>query len=425
MKDKNKNRKGYRKTKVGWIPERWNCSRLENAASVRTGPFGAQLHERDYVDDGTPIVTVEHLSELGIVHRNLPLVSDKDKKRLSRYILKMGDIVFSRVGSVDRNSLVSVREEGWLFSGRLLRVRPNCKYLFPLYVSSVFHRQTFKNHMRNIAVGGTMACLNTALLSRVFIPLPPLPEQKAIASVLECWDKSIQKYEEKIEKKWNIKKGLMQKLLSGEQRLPGFDGEWEKTKISSLAMVLSGGTPSKGNSTFWEGNIPWISSSDLKIDEIDDFKIHRFISEEAVKLSATKIIPANSILVVSRVAVGKVALSKCDICTSQDFQNLVIINNSTNARYLTYQLKRHVRKLTRLNQGTSISGFLKKDLINLPIPLPCLPEQKAIASILSSSDSEIKALERKLALLRDQKKYLLNNLVTGTIRLPEFCKVVG
>ena len=107
------------------------------------------------------------------------------------------------------------------------------------------------------------------------------------------------------------------------------------------------------------------------------------------------------------------------------FQNLVIINNSTNARYLTYQLKRHVRKLTRWNQGTSISGFLKKDLINLPIPLPCLPEQKAIASILSSSDSEIKALERKLALLRDRKKYLLNNLVTGTIRLPEFCKVVG
>ena len=93
---------------------------------IQTGPFGSQLHKRDYVQVGTPIITVEHLGENRILHTDLPRVSDDDRDRLSRYTLRQGDIVFSRVGSVDRRSLVREEEEGWLFSGRCLRVRPGC-----------------------------------------------------------------------------------------------------------------------------------------------------------------------------------------------------------------------------------------------------------------------------------------------------------
>jgi len=100
---------------------------LKDIAVSQTGPFGSQLHEKDYVKNGTPIVTVEHLGEIGFVLDNLPLVSDEDKARLSKYTLKEGDIVFSRVGSVDRCTYVSKKEDGWLFSGRCLRVRFNEK----------------------------------------------------------------------------------------------------------------------------------------------------------------------------------------------------------------------------------------------------------------------------------------------------------
>ena len=92
---------------------------------IQTGPFGSQLHQRDYVSEGTPIITVEHLGENRISHQNMPYVSDHDKKRLSRYTLREGHVVFSRVGSVDRRALVRQAEEGWLFSGRCLRVRPD------------------------------------------------------------------------------------------------------------------------------------------------------------------------------------------------------------------------------------------------------------------------------------------------------------
>ena len=98
---------------------------LRDIAEIQTGPFGSQLHKEDYVDVGTPIVTVEHLGCRVFSEQNLPMVSDTDKSRLSKYVLKKGDIVFSRVGSVDRCSFVDPKHDGWMFSGRCLRVRPS------------------------------------------------------------------------------------------------------------------------------------------------------------------------------------------------------------------------------------------------------------------------------------------------------------
>ena len=98
--------------------------RLKFLADIQTGPFGSQLHKEDYVKYGTPIVTVEHLGKRIFTEQNLPKVSEEDKNRLNKYLLKRGDIVFSRVGSVDRCSFVDEEHEGWLFSGRCLRVRP-------------------------------------------------------------------------------------------------------------------------------------------------------------------------------------------------------------------------------------------------------------------------------------------------------------
>lgn len=106
------------------VPQGWTDATVGDFASVQTGPFGSQLHNEDYVESGTPIITVEHMDGKYIAHRNLPLVSQNDVDRLRKYDLHTGDIVFSRVGSVDRAVMVSQHEDGWLFSGRCLRVRP-------------------------------------------------------------------------------------------------------------------------------------------------------------------------------------------------------------------------------------------------------------------------------------------------------------
>ncbi len=160
---------------------------------IQTGPFGSQLHQEDYVQIGTPIITVEHLGENRILHANTPKVSDDDRNRLSRYRLNKGDIVFSRVGSVDRRALVREKEEGWLFSGRCLRVRPDPKKIDSQFLSYFFGLPAFKEHIRAIAVGATMPSLNTSLLSEIAVPHPSnIDEQRAIAHILGTLDDKIE-----------------------------------------------------------------------------------------------------------------------------------------------------------------------------------------------------------------------------------------
>lgn len=210
----------HKHTEVGIIPEDWKVTKLGAVADVKTGPFGSTLHEKDYVNDGTPIITVEHLSEQGVIYENLPMVSDIDRKRLNAYSLLKGDIVFSRVGSVDRNSLIKEEENGWLFSGRLLRIRSKTSEVDSSFLSYYFHQEPTKQRIRSVAVGQTMASLNTQILKNIDITFPPIKaEQAAIATVLTDMDTEIVALEQKREKTRALKQGMMQELLTGRIRL--------------------------------------------------------------------------------------------------------------------------------------------------------------------------------------------------------------
>lgn len=181
-------------TVYGPMPCTLSSSRLSAlcaSGGVQTGPFGSQLHQEDYVEHGTPIITVEHLGENRVVHTNLPRVSEEDKQRLSKYTLQEGDIIFSRVGSVDRRALVQRSEDGWLFSGRCLRVRPNPHLLDSRWLSYFFGLPAFKNYIRGIAVGATMPSINTKILSDVPIYFPDLEIQHQAANVLTYIDDRI------------------------------------------------------------------------------------------------------------------------------------------------------------------------------------------------------------------------------------------
>ena len=165
---------------------------LGDIADIQTGPFGSQLHSRDYAaNHGTPIVTVEHLGERKFACQNLPLVKDEDKLRLLKYTMLPGDIIFSRVGSVDRCSYALEENSGWLFSGRCLRIRCNGEvdptFLY-FYLSSV----KVKSFIRRIAVGATMPSINTSIMGEIPIELPSLDVQKAIGEFITLLDEKIE-----------------------------------------------------------------------------------------------------------------------------------------------------------------------------------------------------------------------------------------
>jgi type I restriction enzyme S subunit len=207
------------KTRLPGFNGEWVAATIGEVAVVKTGPFGSSLHEHDYVQDGTPIITVEHLGEFRVTRQNLPLISDEDCRRLNTYTLEAGDIVFSRVGSVDRNALIREDEAGWLFSGRLLRVRADKKRVVPAFLSHQFHTESFKNSVLAVAVGQTMASLNTKILKNLRVLVPSIAEQVAIATIVSDLNTEIEALESRRDKTRNLKQGMMQELLTGRIRL--------------------------------------------------------------------------------------------------------------------------------------------------------------------------------------------------------------
>jgi type I restriction enzyme S subunit len=163
-------------------------------------------------------------------------------------------------------------------------------------------------------------------------------------------------------------------------RFKEFSGEWKEKQLKELGDFKGGGTPSKEVSKYWNGNMPWISSSDISKDNIYCINVNKFINKKSIKESATKIIPKNSILFVSRVGVGKLAINKKELCTSQDFTNF--ISNQINSYYLGYFFLANKNILESFNQGTSIKGFTKSDIETLKINIPIPKEQQKIASCL-------------------------------------------
>ena len=168
----------------------WQENTLGRVAKIQTGPFGSQLKNDQYITGGTPVVTVEHIDNFRVADFDYPSVTEQDKERLSRYLLRSGDIVFTRVGSVDLSAYIRPHQDGWMFSSRMLRVRPN-ENLDARYLSYFFQQKSFRENLLSIAVGATMPSINTEILEGVSVTYPSLVEQKAIAAVLSSLDDKI------------------------------------------------------------------------------------------------------------------------------------------------------------------------------------------------------------------------------------------
>ena len=220
----------------------WEQRKLGDISEIKTGPFGSTLHADDYVSDGTPIITTEHF-KTGALPRSkngLPQVSDSDYKRLTAYTLDDGDIVFSRVGSVDINALITPFQSNWLFSGRVLRVRPQTD-ISSKFLHTRLETESIKTDIRTRAVGQTMPSINTEILKITPLVLPSsAAEQEQIGSYFAALDNLITLHQRKFEKLTNVKKSMLEKMFPQngssypEIRFKGFTDPWEQRKLGDI-----------------------------------------------------------------------------------------------------------------------------------------------------------------------------------------------
>ena len=275
--------------------------------------------------------------------------------------------------------------------------------------------QLVHKDITDVISGGTRAKLTRGQLDDLLMVLPPLPEQRRIAAALSDADELVASLDKLIEKKKRVKEGAMQRLLSGETRLPGFTGKWVEKKLGECGSWLGGGTPSTSIPGYWNGSTPWISSSDIEEGNIWHITKSRFISKNAISNSATCICPKGTLHIVARVGIGKVAIASEPTCTSQDYANLVIAQDDV--VFLAYLLSSVMRSKKDETQGTSIKGLSLDDLKSILLLLPPLSEQQAIAGVLSDMDAEIAALSRERAEAERIKQGMMQELLTGKVRL--------
>jgi type I restriction enzyme S subunit len=184
-------------TVIGKIPQHWELTTLgdiceRGGGNIQTGPFGSQLHASDYVSVGVPSVMPTNIGENRIVENGIVRITEADANRLCQHRLRAGDIVYSRRGDVEKRALIREREEGWLCGTGCLKVRLGSGVVDPHFASFFLSHPAVRKWIVRHAIGATMPNLNTAIMSAVPFVLPPLPEQKAIASVLGALDDKIE-----------------------------------------------------------------------------------------------------------------------------------------------------------------------------------------------------------------------------------------
>ena len=273
------------------------------------------------------------------------------------------------------------------------------------YFAALFKTSNLINAFRKNSQGLTSDTWNLKYpqIRPIRLYIPSLQEQTKISSFIGMLEERIGKQRQLVAALKKYKRGL-HKLVFIKNR----KHSWEKSALHDIASFCGGGTPSKDISSYWEGEIGWISSSDIQEEWIDDISVTRRITKTAIDNSATKLCPEGTIAIVSRVGVGKVAIMPESLCTSQDFTNITSITGNTH--YMAYQIAFRMKLEAMKTQGTSIKGVTADTIKAMVLDIPPLEEQKKIADMLTAFDAYIKRAVCELDLFLAMKKALLQQL---------------
>lgn len=408
---RNGNAKGMKETKfkdteLGKIPEDWDVCNL--------GSIGVPLMCKRIMKWQTNETAGVPFYKIGTFGKQADAFIAPD---VWRYMIthfnypRKGDILISAAGTIGR-TVVFDGQPSYFQDSNIVWINNDEQKVLNPYLEYAYTKVAWSTDASTIS-----RLYNSNLKSALILFPHNKAEQQRIASALSDADALVAELDALIEKKRAIMAGTMQELLTGKRRLKGFSDPWVNVELSSIGTFIGGGTPSTSNANYWNGKMPWISSADISKGKLNSLCISRRITDAAILNSATKRCPKGTLLIVSRVGVGKIDIAPCEVCTSQDFTNLVVDECHCDI-FIAYRLIPILEYKGKEAQGTSIQGISSKEVKRLGITIPAsLAEQRAIASILSDMDAEIAELEAKRDKYKEVRQGMMQQLLTGKIRL--------
>ena len=394
-------RKGYKQSEIGVIPEDWEVKSISSFADIATGNTPPTRDLSNYGDEFMFIGP----ADLG--KRKWILNSEKKLSRKGFNISRKFppcSILFTCIGSTIGKSGMATIE---LTSNQQINaVLPNEYYHSDfLYYSLNFLSPKIK------ALAGEQAVplVNKTQFGETLVPIPPTKsEQTAISTALSDADALITSLEKLIEKKRAIKQGAMQELLKPKEG-------WEVKKLGEIAEVVGGGTPSTFVSEYWNGTINWFTPTEIGTKKYS-FESQRKLTKKGFSNCSAKMLPVGTILLTSRAGIGDLSILTIEGCTNQGFQSLISKDGYSN-EYIYYLMLTLKNELLQNASGSTFLEISPNKIKQIEISISDYEEQTRIATILSDIDAEITALEQKLAKYKQIKQGMMQELLTGKIRL--------
>ena len=413
-------REGYKITEFGEIPSEWEVKKLKDLGN---SVIGLTYSPDDLVDgcNGTLVLRSSNIRNNRIVFDDNKYVNKDIQEKL---IVKENDILIcSRNGSkelIGKCALIDKKAEGSSFGAFMTVYRSKYnKYLFNVFTSYMFKRQIYNN------LGATINQITTDNLNNFKIIVPTIKEQEKIASILSTVDEQIDNVDALIEKNKELKKGLMQTLLTKgightkfkKTEIGEIPEEWEVNNLGNIVEVISGATPKTNINEYWDnGDIYWATPSDITSNGKYISVTEKKITENGLKNCSAKLLPIGSILMSSRATIGERCINTVPMTTNQGFKSLVC-KDGINNEFIYYYVDILKEKLMGLASGSTFLEVSKKVVEDIKVVIPSLEEQEKIASILSEVDKKIDDYENKKQKLEELKKGLMQQLLTGMIRV--------
>ena len=420
MNDPNQNRPGYKETKVGWIPEEWDIQSGSEASSLISKGSSPKWQGFTYTDAGMLFVTSENVRE-GFLDISSPkYLSMKFHHKLKRTQLCQGDILINLVGASIGRSCRITRDISPANVNQAVAVFRPRNQECSAFLGYYFQSRATVQRLLEMQVDAARPNISLTDLRDFHIMLPPLLEQKKIAEILSTCDAVISKTEELIAAKQKQKKALMQQLLTGQKRLPGFDGEWVEWRLGSLVTRISdvADSPEEFPVLSITAGKGFVLQSDKFSRVIAGKQIGNYVLIRRGEFSYDK---GNS----KRFPQGCVyRLAECDAgLVPNVFYSFRLDEAKADPAFIQqfFLAGLHNLHLSKwINSGVRNNGLLNlgaHDFFKLPIRLPSLREQHAIGRVLDSADHELATLRARLAALQQQKQSLMQKLLTGQVRV--------
>ena len=434
----------------GEIPDHWEFTTLgeicrRGGGSIQTGPFGSQLHASDYVLAGVPSIMPTNIGENRIVEDGIVRITEGDANRLGQHRLRVGDIVYSRRGDVEKRALIREREEGWLCGTGCLKVRLGVGVVDPLFASLFLGHPAIREWIVRHAVGATMPNLNTAIMSAVPFALPPLAEQNAIAAVLGALDDKIElnrRMNATLEamaralfQSWFVDFDPVRAKLDGRQP-PGLDlataalfpksfqnaealhipAGWTVRPVGEVVECVGGGTPSTTESKYWQGGTHhWTTPKDFSSLQAPILlDTDRKLTEAGIAKISSGLLPVGSLLLSSRAPVGYLAITAIPVAINQGFIALKCNAHASNFFMLNW-CQMNMAEIESRATGTTFAEISKQNFRPIPVVLPPKELMAVFTAEVAPLYAQITAnlhQSRTLATLRDT---LLPKLLSGEL----------